>query len=150
MDNEHERRFLYIDGKAIPVSEQVYRAYWHYTDKEDYFMRLQKTEGISIDQQTRTVTFIPGREDSIDRRMGKGEQFAAEEPSVEDQAVSNIWMEQLLAHLEERERYVIRGLFVRQRTERELGEELHVSQNTVNYWRRKALKKLRRMLEKNF
>ena len=40
MSPKRKQRYLYIDGKAIPVTEKVYRAFWHYEDKEDYFMRF--------------------------------------------------------------------------------------------------------------
>ena len=37
--NREERAnyYLYIDGQAVPVSEQVYRVYQHYERKEEYF-----------------------------------------------------------------------------------------------------------------
>lgn len=36
--NQEERvnYYLYIDGQAVPVSEQVYRAYQHYERKINY------------------------------------------------------------------------------------------------------------------
>ena len=36
MSNERKLRYLYIDGQAVPVSEQVYRVYQHYERKEEY------------------------------------------------------------------------------------------------------------------
>lgn len=37
--NQEERAnyYLYIDGQAVPVSEQIYRVYQHYERKEGYF-----------------------------------------------------------------------------------------------------------------
>ena len=37
MNTKRKQRYLYIDGEAIPVTEKVYRAFWHYEDKEDYW-----------------------------------------------------------------------------------------------------------------
>ena len=37
MNNGQKKYYLYIDGQAVPVSEQVYRAYHHYARKEEYF-----------------------------------------------------------------------------------------------------------------
>lgn len=34
---ESTNYYLYIDGQAVPVSEQVYRVYQHYERKEEYF-----------------------------------------------------------------------------------------------------------------
>lgn len=55
----------------MPVTEEVYRAYWHYTAKEDYFTRQLKTERFSADQDTQTATFTPSREDSYSRTGGE-------------------------------------------------------------------------------
>lgn len=52
MSKDKKQRYLYIDGQAVPVTEEVYRAYWHYTAKEDYFTRQLKTERFSADQDT--------------------------------------------------------------------------------------------------
>ena len=37
--NQEERAnyYLYIDGQAVPVSEEIYRVYQHYERKEEYF-----------------------------------------------------------------------------------------------------------------
>ena len=33
--------YLYVKGKAVPVSEEVYKAYWKITEHEKYFQRKQ-------------------------------------------------------------------------------------------------------------
>ena len=60
---ERANYYLYIDGQAVPVSEQVYRAYQHYERKEEYFSYDLKTEKF----QKETATFLPSREDSYER-----------------------------------------------------------------------------------
>ena len=87
MSNERKQRYLYIDGQAVPVSEQVYHAYWHYTAKEDYFTRQLKAERFSTDQDAQTVDFTPSREDSLDRLLAMDKQFAAQDTPVEEQAM---------------------------------------------------------------
>ena len=86
--NQEERvnYYLYIDGQAVPVSEQVYRAYQHYERKEEYFSYDLKTEKF----QKETATFLPSREDSYERLLEKDRQFAASGVSVEEQAVSSV------------------------------------------------------------
>ena len=44
MNEEQQKFYLYIDGQAVPVSEQVYRAYHHYARKEEYFTYDLKAE----------------------------------------------------------------------------------------------------------
>ena len=68
--NEGQKKYaLYIDGQAVPVSEQVYRAYHHYARKEEYFTYDLKTERFSYDQKAQTATFTPSREDSYERLL---------------------------------------------------------------------------------
>ena len=55
--NREERAnyYLYIDGQAVPVSEQIYRVYQHYERKEEYFSYDLKTEKFQKD----TAFFCP-------------------------------------------------------------------------------------------
>ena len=34
--------FIFVEGKRIVVSKEVYQAYWHETNKENYQRRLCK------------------------------------------------------------------------------------------------------------
>ena len=51
MSDEQRKRYLYIDGQKVPVSEQVYKAYWEYTEKERYFMGKPKQETFVYDPE---------------------------------------------------------------------------------------------------
>ena len=119
MSNERKQRYLYIDGQAVPVSEQVYHAYWHYTAKEDYFTRQLKAERFSTDQDAQTVDFTPSREDSLDRLLAMDKQFAAQDTPVEEQAISSLWMKELLEGLTEEERQIVYQLYFLERSERQ-------------------------------
>lgn len=55
MNAKRKQRYLYIDGEAVPVTEKVYRAFWHYEDKEDYFMRQLKTPRVIRDKKLRML-----------------------------------------------------------------------------------------------
>ncbi len=55
MSNERKQRYLYINGQAVPVTEQVYQAYWHYERKEEYFSYDLKVEKF----QKETAAFLP-------------------------------------------------------------------------------------------
>lgn len=68
---ESTNYYLYIDGQAVPVSEQVYRVYQHYERKEEYFSYDLKTEKFQKD----TAIFLPSREDSYERLLEKDRQF---------------------------------------------------------------------------
>ena len=84
---ESTNYYLYIDGQAVPVSEQVYRVYQHYERKEEYFSYDLKVEKF----QKETASFLPSREDSYERLLAKDKQFATSGQPVEEQAVSSVW-----------------------------------------------------------
>ena len=37
MDKDKREYFIYVKGKAVPVSEEVYKAYWKITEHENIF-----------------------------------------------------------------------------------------------------------------
>lgn len=149
MSDEQEKHYLYIDGQAVPVSEQIFQEYQHFERKEEYFTYDLKTERFVCDQEAQTAVFTPSREDSYERLLAANNQFAQDEPTTEDQAFLSMWIETLLSTLTEQERYIISEVVLKQRTEREVGADLHISQNTLHYHKSRALRKLRNFLEKN-
>ena len=53
--NQEERAnyYLYIDGQAVPVSEEIYRVYQHYERKEEYFCI-----GVAVGGMIRLVVYV--------------------------------------------------------------------------------------------
>lgn len=45
--------YLYIDGKPVKVTEEVYHAYYHAEDKERYFMGKLKKRRTVVDPITK-------------------------------------------------------------------------------------------------
>ena len=149
--NREERAnyYLYIDGQAVPVSEQVYRVYQHYERKEEYFSYDLKTEKF----QKETATFLPSREDSYERLLEQDKQFAAPGKSVEQLATEHLEAEQVrfcLSELSEDERELILLLFYQEKTEQEVGNMLHISQQSVNKRKQTLLLKLRKIWLNHF
>ena len=143
--NREERAnyYLYIDRQAVPVSEQVYRAYRHYERKEEYFSYDLKTEKF----QKETATFLPSREDSYERLLEKDRQFAASGVSVEEQAVSSVWLEELLQCLSAGERVILHKLYFEDKSERNVSIELGISKTALHHRKVKLLQKLKNFLE---
>ena len=143
--NQEERvnYYLYINGQAVPVSEQVYRAYQHYERKEEYFSYDLKTEKF----QKETATFFPSREDSYERLLEKARQFAASGMSVEEQAVSSVWLEELLQCLSADERVILHKLYFEDKSERNVSIELGISKTALHHRKVKLLQKLKNFLE---
>ena len=106
-EKQKKKKYLYINGKAVPVSEQVFRTSRHHGRKEEYFIYDLKTEKFSCDQETQTVRFTPSREDSYERLLAANHQFAAAGPSPEEEAISNLWLEDLTRGLSPEEQDII-------------------------------------------
>ena len=140
---ERANYYLYIDGQAVPVSEQVYRAYQHYERKEEYFSYDLKTEKF----QKETATFLPSREDSFERLLEQDKQFAASGVSVEEQAVSSVWLEELLQCLSADERVILHKLYFEDKSERNVSIELGISKTALHHRKVKLLQKLKKLLE---
>ena len=113
--SENKQRYIYIEGQAVPVSEDVYRVCKHYERKEEYFSYDLKCERFQRD----TNTFLPSREDSYDRLLEQNKQFASESKPVEEKAVSSVWMAEFFRRLTGEERQIIKQLYILERTERE-------------------------------
>lgn len=143
MSNERKQRYLYIDGQAIPVSEQVYRVYQHYERKEEYFSYDLKVEKF----QKETASFLPSREDSYERLLEQDKQFAASAQPVEEQAVSSVWLEELLQYLSADERIILRKLYFEDKSERLASMELGISKTALHQRKVKLLQKLKMFFE---
>ena len=139
MSNERKQRYLYIDGQAVPVSEQIYRVYQHYERKEEYFSYDLKTEKFQKD----TATFLPSRVDSYERLLEQDKQFAASDRSVEEQAVSSVWLEELLQYLSTDERAILHKLYFEEKSERIVSTELGISKTALYQRKVKLLQKLK-------
>ena len=140
---EKANYYLYIDGQAVPVSEEIYRVYQHYERKEEYFSYDLKTEKF----QKETATFLPNREDSYERLLEKDRQFAASGMSVEEQAVSSVWLEELLQCLSADERVILHKLYFEDKSERNVSIELGISKTALHHRKVKLLQKLKKLLE---
>ena len=139
--------YLYIEGKRVRVSEEVYREYYKGERKERYFMRDLKTERVTIDSRTGEITIIPGREDSYERLIESRSQFASY-ANMEEQTVQSLLLEQALGNLTDKERNLIEEIYFLEKTERQVSEALHIAKSTLRRKHREASNKLREFLEK--
>ena len=137
---------LYINGQAVPVSEAVYRVYKHFERKEEYFTYDLKAERFS----KKTASLLPSREDSYERLLETNQQFMIQEVSVQVQVEKLLDAEivrKALSFLNPEERELINLLFYQEKTEREVGILLHISQQAVNKRKKTVLIKLRKLLK---
>lgn len=148
-----EEFYLYIDGRRVKVSREVYREYKRLEDKEQYFMKRLKQGRTIVDDENQTVTYVPGREISYEELLEEHWEFPAPDESVDDtliKAQMGRWLEEALHTLSDEEMALIQELFYLEKTERETAKLFQVSQNTIHYRKCRVLEKLKKLLEKNF
>lgn len=148
---QDKQYYIRINGSPIPVSEQVYRAYWHYTRKETYFTYDLKSERFIYDPVQQKTTFIPSREDSLERLMETDNHFSPQcEELPEDMVIKKILLEQLqraLQTLTADEQNLIQEFFFQNRTVQEISNSLKIAPSTLRDRKQAILKKLKDYVE---
>ena len=149
MKNQNSQHFLTDgEGHRIPVSEKVYTAYWRYTNKEDYFMRLLKEERFLYDPERQIAEFVPSREDSFERLLEEGEEFACEQKPVEEQVVSALLVQKIMENMTDDERDIVYQTFVLGKSDQEASESLGVLKDTYKSRRQTMLSKYGELFKK--
>lgn len=146
-----DKKYIWVNGQPVEVTEEVYEAYTVGSRKMRYFEEDLKVQRIELDEDGHVKRIIPSREDSLDRLMDdNAEQYADDRESVEDTVLRRIGAQQLhiaLAKLTEKERQLIDALYFREQTEAAAAVALGISQQAVHKRKNKILKKLKLFLE---
>lgn len=137
------KQYIVKNGRSVEVSDEVYEILKRSDRRIKYVEKDLKETRYIINQKKATVKEIPSREDSLDRLTEIGKDFADSNSDFQDSMVLKIMLDEALAKLSGEERYLITQLFYLGRTERDLANELGISQYTVNRNKHKILKKLR-------
>lgn len=137
------KQYIMKNGTAVEVSDEVYEILKKSDRRIKYVEKDLKETRYIINQKKETVKEIPSREDSLDRLTEIVKDFADSDSDFQDSLVLKIMLDESLAKLSDEERYLITQLFYLGRTERDLANELGISQYTVNRNKHKILKKLR-------
>lgn len=90
---------------------------------------------------------IPGKEDSLERLESVGIEIPDKTEPFENVLINKIILEQALAQLTADERFLIYELYYSDKTERELAEELHKTQQNIHKMKHKILCKLYEILK---
>ena len=137
------KKYTMKNGIAVEVSDEIHEILKKSDRQIKYVEKDLKETRYIINQKKETVKEIPSREDSLDRLTEIGKDFADSNSDFQDNMVLKIMLDEALAKLSDEERYLITQLFYLGRTERDLANELGISQYTVNRNKHKILKKLK-------
>lgn len=131
----------------VPVTDEVYKEYYKMKRRERYMEEDIKVGSSIVDPETGAVIgYKPSKEDSIQRLMDKGQDFA-DEKSLEDIVVDKamlLILREAMKELDRKELELIQYLYAEQMTVREAAKKMGSSHVTVMNKRDKLLDKLRK------
>ena len=140
MDKDKREYFIYVKGKAVPVSEEVYKAYWKITEHEKYLQRKDwKYDVIPFSAMDYDGHFV---DNIIDERIDI-EKIVEVKMQIEE-------LNKALATLTKKERELIEAIFYKEESLRSIGKKEKVSYQAIGKRRDKILEKLRKLLEDKF
>ncbi|WP_068456205.1 sigma factor-like helix-turn-helix DNA-binding protein [Aedoeadaptatus pacaensis] len=129
--------YLYVKGKAVPVSEEIYKAYWKITEHEKYLQRKDWKHNIisfsSLDHDGHFVDNI------IDEKMDL-EKIIELKMQIEE-------LYRVINTLTKEEQELMEAIFYREETLRSIGKKEKVSYQAIGKRRDKTLEKLRELLK---
>lgn len=129
--------FIFVEGKRIVVSKEVYQAYWHETNKENYQRRL--------DRENQLLFFC-----DLDHDGNFEGNLIDQNVDVEKLVETRQRIEELnraLASLTNEEREIIDALYFRDETTRNVASSFGLLQTSLIRKRNQILKKLKIILE---
>jgi len=135
---DNKKRALWINGRPVPVTEQVYKTYYKMDRREKYLEESDVEHG--------KVNYH-----ALDTDTRSGEEILADNShNVEDEATLHIMADKLresLALLDEQERELINVLYFEGKSERAYSIKSGIPQKTINDRRHRILDKLKKLME---
>ncbi|HEM4166610.1 TPA: sigma-70 family RNA polymerase sigma factor [Streptococcus suis] len=129
--------YIYIRGKAVAVSEEIYKAYWKITEHEKYLQRKDWKHNVipfsALDHDGHFVDNI------IDERIDL-EKIVEVKMQIEE-------LHKALATLTKEERELMEAVFYREESLRSISRKEKVTHQAISGRRDRILEKLRKILE---
>ncbi|EGS32493.1 sigma-70, region 4 [Finegoldia magna SY403409CC001050417] len=129
--------FLYVKGKAVPVSEEVYKAYWKITEHEKYLQRKDLKHNVipfsALDHDGHFIDNI------IDEKIDL-EKIVEVKMQIEE-------LHRALNTLSKEERELMEAIFYKEESLRSIGKKEKVTHQAISGRRDRILEKLRKILE---
>ncbi|AEY67549.1 sigma-70 family RNA polymerase sigma factor [Clostridium sp. BNL1100] len=135
---EQNKYTLVVNKKRIPVTKEVYKAYYQHREHEIYDDERYTNNTISL-------------EDAEEKGISLEYIIASSQNSIEDEIIQNDMIARLqrcLMQLDEAERQLIRALFYLEKSERQLSAETGIHHMTIHNRKNRILSRLKKLLEK--
>ncbi|WP_195962554.1 sigma factor-like helix-turn-helix DNA-binding protein [Clostridium tyrobutyricum] len=139
-------KVIRIGEELVPVSEEIYKEYYKMDRHARYLEKDVKVGSSKIDPTTGEVKYQLSKEDSIERLMDQGSDFA------DDQAVEDIVcyramlfiLQKAMSELNNEEQKLIQDLYYNNLTVRQAAQKENVSHVTIIKRHKKVLTKLKK------
>ena len=134
---EKKEYYLYVKGKSVPVSEEVYKAYWKITEHEKYLQRK--------DWKHKVIPFS-----ALDHDGHFVDNIADESVNVEKIVETQMMIEAVrnaISRLNAEERDIIERLYFNDETVRSVAKLKNITHPALIKRRNKILKKLKKFIE---
>jgi RNA polymerase sigma factor (sigma-70 family) len=135
-----------VGKHSVPVTDEIYQEYYKMKRRERYMEEDVKVGRIDVDMEKEKVTFVPNKEDSLQRLMDLGADYA-EDQLVEDLIVDKamlLILQEAIKELDRQETELIHDLFYEEMTVRDVAKKDGISHVAVMKRRDKILEKLRK------
>ena len=132
---------IYINGQAVPVTAEVYKAYYSMKSHERYLERKDKTKGKVLYSDLDTADVL-GEEMIPSSKISKPVEQAVIDKFLKERLYSGI------ANLSDDEQELIRKLYFEGKSQSELSRETGIPRQTIGHYAKQTLEKLRIFIEK--
>ena len=129
--------YLYVKGEAIPISEEVYKAYWKITEHEKYLQRKDWKHNVILFS---ALDHDGHFEDNIIDEKIDLEKIVEVKMQIEE-------LHKALATLTKEERELMEAIFYREESLRSISRKEKVTHQAIGQRRDQILEKLRKILE---
>lgn len=134
---EKKEYYLYVKGKAVPVNEEVYKAYWKITEHEKYLQKKDwKNNVIPFSALDHDGHFV---DNIIDEKIDLG-KIVEVKIQIEE-------LHKALATLTKEESELMEAIFYREESLRSISRKEKVTHQAIGQRRDRILEKLRKILE---
>lgn len=128
---------LLINKKRIPVTEEIYKAYYQLKERESYLDKLSERNNLSFEE-------CEEKGIQIDYLLSQTQE-SAEDKLIKAEMLSRLTV--AMEMLTEQERLLIYTLFFKGKSERELCAMLGIAKTTLHDRKTKILGKLKKILQ---
>ncbi|WP_353852638.1 sigma factor-like helix-turn-helix DNA-binding protein [Dehalobacter restrictus] len=128
---------LLINKKRIPVTEEVYKAYYQNKEREIYLDKLSERNNLSYEE-------CEEKGIQIDYLLSQTQE-SAEDKLIKAEMLSRLTV--AIEMLTEQERLLIYSLFFKGKSENQLAKSIGITKQAVSKQKYRILQKLKKFLE---